>query len=313
MSRISKEIKSKYKESDLLELFKEVIPEVIEGIEPSYRLYRYDRGDDRFYYQVTGEDIKPYLSVTSFVSKSLPTSKYLIKWVGDLGNDMSDHKAYVAALYGTIYHIEIAKAVKEMSYDFRTIRKVLQSSVPVHLYHLISRWEWQLKKDMAAFILFLQEKVVRVIACEIGVASDEYGLGGTIDLVCELKFGQGTVIAIVDFKSGKKGFWDSHELQLHCYKEIFNESFGALLEVTHVFNFAPNDWKKKPSYKLKNQTKSLFAESAIYRMPVALLEGWIVPPTNFYDITGVVENIAEFSFDAHTIGDTAVSDALVEH
>lgn len=313
MTRISQEEKSKLEQSQLLELFKEVIPEVVQGIEAPYRLYRYDRGDDRFYYRVVGSAVKPYLSVTSFVSKSLPTSPFLVRWIGDLGNDLSNHKAYVAALYGTILHVEIAKAIKNMSYDFRTIRKVISDTIPAHLYHMIGQWEWELKKDMMSFIQFMKEKIVRVIACEIGVYSDEYGLGGTIDLVCELRFGKGTVIAQVDFKSGRKGFWDSHELQLHCYKEIWNERFGSLVEVTHVFNWSPTNWKKEPTYKLKNQTESIFSESAINRMTIALLENWITPPVGYRDITGVVVDINTFEYQQHMINDDKVRVALSNH
>lgn len=312
-SRISKDRKKDYEDTQLLELFREVVPEVIEGIEAPYRLYRYDRGDDRFYYRVVGNEVKPYLSVTSFTSRSLPTSEFLVRWIGDLGNDLSDHKKYVAALYGSIYHIEIAKAVRSMSYDFRTVKSVLKDSVPVHLYHLIPRWEWQLKKDMASFIQFLKDKVVRVIACEIGVYSDEFGLAGTIDLVCEVRFGSKTVYAIVDFKSGKKGFWDSHELQLHSYKELWNERFANLIEVTHVFNFAPNDWQKEPTYKFKNQTNSKFSNSVINRMTIALLEEWVIPPVDYCDISGEVSDLSEFDFNQHLIKDFRVKKALVNH
>ncbi|MCB0376370.1 MAG: hypothetical protein KDD04_10665, partial [Sinomicrobium sp.] len=65
------------------------------------------------------------------------------------------------------------------------------------------------------------------------------------------------------FKSGRKGFWPTHEAQLHIYRMMWNAVFGEKvgLEVTHVFNWAPNKWRDKPTYKLQNQTESIEREN----------------------------------------------------
>jgi hypothetical protein len=64
------------------------------------------------------------------------------------------------------------------------------------------------------------------------------------------------VIAIVDFKSGRKGFWESHEIQLKAYQWMVDENYPDL-KVEKVFNWSPKDWKSKPTYTLTRQTDTV--------------------------------------------------------
>lgn len=308
--RINQEVQQNLEQKAVLALLQEIFPEVIEGFEAPYRLFRYDKGDDRFYYRMADSHLIPYLSVTSFTHKSLPTSQYLLDWYGKMGSAAANQYKKTAAEYGTILHIEAVEAFKENRYSWRTLEKTLTEKMPQQYRYLYGEWLWTLKKDLMAFFQFRKDAIVNIIALEIPVYSDKYRLAGTIDMVCEIKFGGKTVYAIVDFKSGKKGFWEAHELQLHCYKELWNERFGDLINVTHVFNFAPNNWTKKPTYKLKNQTKSHFATSASARMQMAMIEGWIIPPDNYFDIVGEVSDLTEFDYTQHLICDKTMSNAL---
>jgi hypothetical protein len=317
--RIDKEKKIDLEQEQILALFQEVKPEhlELEGLQAPYRLYRYDKGDSRFYYRLNksnqGSELTPYLSVTSFTGKSLPTSPYLIEWIGNLGNDTADYQKNLKAEYGTILHIEIARAVRQNGYSFKDLENRLMGMIEQRYRYLYANWLYSLKRDLMSFFAFFKERIVKVIGLEVPVYSDTYGLGGVTDMPCIVEFNGKHVNSIVDFKSGRKGFWQSHELQLHCYKEIWNERFGDLFEVTHVFNWSPNDWKKKPTYKFKNQTDSIFASSTNIRMSLALLEGWIIPPIKHYDIVGEVQELKSFDFDKHILKDTRVKEALINH
>jgi hypothetical protein len=61
--------------------------------------------------------------------------------------------------------------------------------------------------------------------------------------------------AIVDFKSGRHGFFPQHEAQLKMYERMWNENFPTV-PVTHVFNWSPDNWETTPAYKFKNQSAS---------------------------------------------------------
>ena len=90
-------------------------------------------------------------------------------------------------------------------------------------------------------------------------------------MVCELTFGGKSVVAAVDFKSmilepgstKKKEFHDGHEFQLEGQKFAWNENFSEL-PITHVFNFAPTNFKGEvPTYELRNQTQNKFSRDII--------------------------------------------------
>jgi len=61
------------------------------------------------------------------------------------------------------------------------------------------------------------------------------------------------VTAMIDYKSGRKGFYVSHEIQLKIYQELFEAVFPED-PIEKLYNFSPKDWRTSPSYNLKDQT-----------------------------------------------------------
>lgn len=291
---------------DIMSLFQEVNPDIeptIKGIKSPFKLYRYDKADDRYYFQIpeVGQPI-PYLSVTSFCGKSLPTSPFLIKWKAQLGNEVADYTAKFKADYGTFMHIVFTEILIHRTGDFKEISdRAFDHAISLGHKHLAQEWASEIVKDVMGFLMFVIEKNVKVISAEFPIASSQYGLGGCIDLVCELDFNRSRVKALVDFKSGRKGFWETHRLQLSCYKKIWNEWYSDIFPVTHIFNFAPTDWRKSPKYKLENQTdpsKNIFESSVTSRMEIAKLENWINPPKAHMDIVGRFD-LSDFDYKNH--------------
>lgn len=254
-------------------------------IQSSFKLRRYNGGKgERFYFSLD-EDFNvtgSFLSVTSFAKKVLPTGQGLVDWKVELGKEESERITHERAEYGTLLHIEAARAGKEGSYDFSTI----DTRVANYLFdsnldsYLFREWAVKLERDMCAWLQFVHEYEVETVAIEFPIASSQKGLGTLIDWVGKVtihvkdyhgevyksgeKKGQPKltvepqkVNAIIDLKSGMKGFYPEHEVQLHTCKDLWNEHFAGVFEVTHVFNWSPKEWEGGlPTYHLKDQTES---------------------------------------------------------
>jgi hypothetical protein len=141
-------------------------------------------------------------------------------------------------------------------------------------------WSHELKKDLLSFATFVREYDVKPLAIEIPLASKIVGAAGTLDLPCTMKVpvsgaygaklksgknkGKRKVIktrrlmrCLVDFKSGRSGFYDSHEVQLLLYRELWNKQFPEH-RIKRIFNWSPAEWRVTPKYKLKDQTGSVY-------------------------------------------------------
>lgn len=152
-----------------------------------------------------------------------------------------------------------------------------------------------LKRDVLSFAAFITEYDVKPYAVEIALFSKQFGYAGMIDLVASIrkyprseerkarekvaaeaakakdddkkleKLGEKLAeinrkaeereVAIIDFKSGRKGFYEEHEIQLGMYRQMWNEWFPAI-KVESLYNFSPKDWRKAPSFNFKSQTDS---------------------------------------------------------
>jgi hypothetical protein len=261
------------------EFWEQVTP-IYNGFAPAELLYRSDKFKDRYYFRrPEGSPPVGYLSMTSFVKKALPTSPYLLKWYqthGAQADEMRDERSE----YGTILHIVCVRTVINGGGSFREIRETFREAAKATEGANVEQWEEDGVRDVLAFLTFVVETEVEILAAEYPVYSDKYGLAGCLDFVVRIKFGRVKVNAIVDLKSGRKGFYESHEAQLHGYKTVWNEDpyRREVFPVTHVFNWRPSAWRDIPKYELKNQTESIFAETIEHRMELARLEGWVDPP-----------------------------------
>lgn len=226
--------------------------------EPNYRLFQLNSENHRYYYRYVGNEIRFYPSVTTLLKQVLPTSPALIDWMIANGKDGSVEKKDLAAAYGTFMHIQFEVLLINRRYDFDAVSLGLaeylkQENLPEKVFN---EWLSKVRRDVLAFAQFVKDWNVRPLAVEIGLCSEK-GYAGCLDLPCIMtdpKTGD-DFRGLVDFKSGRKGFWDEHEIQLHLYRMMWNENYPDM-PIERVFNFSPKDWRKAPSYNLKDQTKS---------------------------------------------------------
>ena len=244
--------------------------------EPPYRIFRLDSEGHRYYYRygVDGE-IEFYPSVTTLLKQVLPTSPFLIDWMLANGKEGATEKRDLSAAYGTFMHGQFERLLINRRYDFDEVPEVLlaymaKENLPDKVF---AEWAVKVRKDVLAFAQFVRDYKVRPLAVEIGLVHPESRYAGTLDLpclMCDPKTGK-DFTAIVDFKSGRKGFYEEHELQLHLYREMWAANYPEL-PIERLFNFSPKDWRTKPTYNLKDQTESVNAKKLPYLLGLATIE-----------------------------------------
>lgn len=224
--------------------------------EAPYKLYQLNGEGHRYYYRFEGNEPVFYPSVTTLLRQTMPTSPFLIQWIAQNG-DNADFKRDLAASYGTLMHREIERLLIARAYDLDAVtdivREWLERDNIADKY--LSEWSGKLRKDILAFAQFVKDWKVRPLAVEVSLCSS-LGYAGCIDLPCVLTDKKGNEFrAIVDFKSGRKGFWEEHELQLELYRLMWNEAYEDL-QIDRIFNWSPKDWRTSPTYNFKEQTDS---------------------------------------------------------
>ena len=244
--------------------------------EPAYRLYQLNSDGYRYYYRfdANGEP-EFYPSVTTLLKQVMPTPPALLDWMVANGKENSTEKRDIAAAYGTFMHGQFEQLIINRRYDFDNVPAVLldymeRENVPESLFN---QWIIRIRKDVLAFAQFVKDYNVKPLAVEIGLVHPEFHYAGCLDLPCVMTDPKTTktFTAIVDFKSGRKGFFEEHELQLHLYREMWNHNYPNK-PIERVFNFSPKDWRKAPTYNLKDQTDSVNAKKLPFLLALASIE-----------------------------------------
>lgn len=245
-------------------------------IEPPYKVWQLNSKGHRYYYKFDDNGTpKFYPSVTTILSQTMPQSPFLIKWIADKGIDEAERYKAERAAYGTFMHAQFEELIINRVYDLDGLKAKLKeyidnNKLPADFIYYAD----DLKKDVLAFAQFVLDYDVKPLAVEIALVNPVYNYAGMIDLPCRMLTKPGSedyINAIVDFKSGRKGFHEEAEIQLHLYKMMWNENFPDV-PIERVFNFSPKDWRKKPTYNLKDQTDSPNAKKIPYLLELAAIE-----------------------------------------
>lgn len=245
-------------------------------IVPPYKVWQLNSKGHRYYYRYD-DNGKPefYPSVTTILSQTMPKSEFLIKWIAEKGIDEAERYKAERAAYGTFMHAQFEQLIINRTYDLDALKGKLKDYIEVNrLPTDFIYYAYDLKKDVLAFAQFVLDYDVKPLAVEIALVHPEYNYAGMIDLPCTMREKPGSdnyINAIVDFKSGRKGFYEEAELQLHLYKLMWNENFPEI-PIDRVFNFSPKDWRKKPTYNLKDQTDSTNAKKIPHILALASIE-----------------------------------------
>lgn len=245
-------------------------------IEPPYKVWQLNSKGHRYYYRYD-ENGNPefFPSVTTILSQTLPKAPHLIQWIASKGIEEAERYKGERAAYGTFMHAAFEELLINRAYDLDGLKGKLKEYIEV--YRLPDDFIYyadDLKKDVLAFAQFVLDYDVRPLAVEIALVHPYYKYAGMIDCPCTMRAKIGSddrINAIVDFKSGRKGFYEESEIQLGMYRDMWNVNFEQF-PVTRIFNFSPKDWRKKPSYNLKEQTESPNIRKIPYLLEIAAIE-----------------------------------------
>jgi len=256
-------------------------------IAPPKVMFRQDMGGKRYYYTFseTGE-FKRFPSVTTILDATMPTPKYLIEWIAELGQKKAEELKTQKADYGTLMHICLSEFVIKKTFDLASLPvRVEMFKLSKHITYNTDFWAWELEKDIRAFEVFAAIHEIEPIAVGIMLYSERLGIAGELDLVINMRVGSGvnplgTILktdikidkktgviedktrrlnVIMDWKSGRHGFYSNNEAQLHLYKGMWNDNY-PLVPIHGIYNWSPKDWKDEPGYNLKEQSDSLEAQ-----------------------------------------------------
>lgn len=245
-------------------------------IEPPYKVWQLNSKGHRYYYRYDDAGNPEFFpSVTTILSQTLPKAPHLINWIANKGIEEAERYKDERAAYGTFMHAAFEELLINRAYDLDGLKGKLKEYIEV--YRLPDDFIYyadDLKKDVLAFAQFVLDYDVRPLAVEIALVHPYYKYAGMIDCPCTMREKIGSddrINAIVDFKSGRKGFYEESEIQLGMYRDMWNVNFEKF-PVTRIFNFSPKDWRKKPSYNLKEQTESPNIRKIPYLLEIAAIE-----------------------------------------
>ena len=256
---------------------------------------RFQQGRNRFYYTVSKSgEVKLYSSATTLIKDGYAEDTIALEtWRNSLRAEgkSPDYELTYAASRGTLMHSLLGDYIQGKQIAITDLRTHFSTNSPdlnvTYFNDILSKDSEWLLKAVLAFGQFVKDFNVKPLALELIMKSETYGVASPIDMICEMDieekgfFGEvyasdskatgakkgdpkeskrtRRVVAIVDFKSSQKGFYDKHFFQLQLYKRMVEENFPTI-KVEKIFNWSPKDWRGAPTYNLKEQSDGKLEE-----------------------------------------------------
>lgn len=139
----------------------------------------------------------------------------LVPWANKLGLQGIDSSKYrdEMADIGTLAHQMILDYFNMVKTDTSEYSK---NQIELAENCLLSFWSWEKEHD------------IEVILAEVGIVSEEYKFGGTLDCLCRID----DVLTLLDFKTGK-GIYPEYFYQVAAYGQLLREK-GYNIEASRI-------------------------------------------------------------------------------
>ena len=169
------------------------------------------------YYTSNGELVVGVTTVCGLLAKT-----QLIKWANNLGLQGIDSTKYVdaSANVGTLIHYLVECHIKGENPDLSEYSQADQELGYVGFNKFL---EWE------------KSHKVEYLASELGIVSDKYKFGGTIDCIAKVD----GVLTLIDFKSGS-GIYKEYYVQTSAYKQLAKEK-GYNIKQIMILNIGRNE------------------------------------------------------------------------
>lgn len=293
---------------------------------PSYRVGRVNFGQGRSYIRLNNDGqpvespLKLYTSLTTAINACAPMEQPLLEWYVKHGLKEAGRLLELSQHYGTLMHLEIGKFLINQFYDFDMVDTVVEDYLSENTYYQPDCKEWpeKLRNDITAFIQFYLDYNITPLGIEYVLLS-ERGYGTLIDLVCNMtiqvdsldyenpyKSGprkgepreckvEKEIRAIINFKSGRHGFYRTNGLQLEAERQLWEENFPDLL-LDAACNWSPKDWRGgTPSYNFKDWSGDITTAEVEAVMTLADIRYASKAESKVYTTIGGIFSIADRS------------------
>jgi hypothetical protein len=222
------------------------------------KLYRYERGGDR-YYAVMQPAVTLFPSVTTVIKRTTPMPPPLLKWISDYGQRKAEQIRDERAAYGTLMHILFGELAINKEFDLDSlVGRVNAHAAKMHLNIDAKDWAEDLAADLYGFSDFLTSREVEVLGVEVALASEKLGYAGCLDLVCRMKIWVGkwvTKLCYLDWKSNRNQFFEESIIQGHAYAPLWNEAFPEFpIECVCLYGAKRWDETTKDRFRFKDVT-----------------------------------------------------------
>lgn len=281
-------------------------------VEPTYTMSRVDVGGSRHYIKEDDGVLTQAPAFTTIMNKVASTSPFLVQWQVEKGKEKAKWFLENSANYGTYFHVLCGQYLCGQSIPLSSRSLMVDMQVFFEKKNLdfseCQKWMKEenrdLRKDIYGFSRFCRDYNVTPIAIEYPMMTGRYAC--TLDIVCEMDYKKERITALIDIKSGQKGFYESHEVQLEAQKQAWNSEFPDR-QINRVFNYGSHKYRlplssKVTPYKLKDQTES--ANAYKWELYLMLWHG----DKNKQEIKPIVD----FNVDSILTLDTESEDVFVE-
>ncbi len=237
-------------------------------VEPTCNISRVDVHGHRHYIKEEDGVLLQAPAYTTIYQAVAKQSYFLIQWQIAKGKEKAAWLLENSANYGTFFHTLCGMYLMKQSISLNKGLLMLQMQQFFENKNLnfgeCVKWMQEenrdLRKDIYGFATFCKDYKIVPIAIEYPMMNEECLYACTADIVCKMEYEKETITALIDIKSGQKGFYESHEIQLEAQRQCWDTEHPEFT-IDRMFNLGCHDFRiplsaRVTPYKLKDQTDS---------------------------------------------------------